>query len=384
VALRFVQIGDAHLGAALAGLPTAVADELREAARQALRDAFAKARELQVDLVLMPGDLFEINGVDPAAQVRFIYAQAERLEPTPVVIAPGNHDPYGPETPYAAINPPPNVVLFTAPELALVETRAGMVAGRAYVAGRRADEVDWAALAQPPAGCVLVLHASVLRAQDGRKHTETIVPVSPEALAQSGFAYSALGHYHDYREFARGPAGGPSYAAYAGCPQGLGWDEPGAKGYLIGELGDDGARLEFVTAASHVFQRKELTLPPEYAEDAPRRLETAIAALKGDLDSGDLLDLRVRGRWPELRRDELEAVAKDLAKRVWHMRAMDWGEVDFTPPLVERGKSEAVNRFLDNCDERTGEGGADGAAWELARYMGHRLLSGRALPDEVA
>jgi len=384
VALRFLQIGDTHLGAALAGLPTAIADELREAARQAVRDAFAKAQELAVDLVLMPGDLFESNCVDPAAEVRFIFAQAERLDPTPVVIAPGNHDPYGPETPYAAINPPPNVVLFTAPELTLAETRAGMVAGRAYVAGRRADEVDWAALAQPPAACVLVLHASVLRAQDGRKHTETIVPVSPEALAQSGFAYTALGHYHDHREFAHGPSGGPAYAAYAGCPQGLGWDEPGPKGYLIGELGDDGARLTFVPAASHVFQRKELALPPEYAEDASRRIEMAVAALKDELDSHDLLDLRVRGRWPELRRDELEAVAKGLAKRVWHMRAMDWSEVDFTPPLVARGQSAAVDRFLDYCDGRIAEGGTDAGAWELARYLGHRLLSGRGLPDEVA
>jgi DNA repair protein SbcD/Mre11 len=390
MALRFLQIGDTHLGAPLAGLPGNIADGLRQSVREALREAFRDAAALPVDIVLMPGDLFEQDGLDPAGQLRFVYELAAGIAPVPVVIAPGNHDTYGPQSPYASEPAPANVVLFTTPHFTALETRAGSVVGRATQAGESAGAVDWSKLpTPPPAPGLLMLHASVLHAEDGRRHEQAIAPVSQRALDQCGYAYIALGHFHTHKEFQRGSAkgrtaAGTAFAAYAGCPQGQGWDEPGPKGYLIGQLAGDGAVLEFKPSAQHVIARRKLALPPEYANDALQQLERSLLSLADELDHAEMLELTLTGRWPQLWRPELETLAQKALRSAWHARPVEYSSVQFTPPLIGAGESDVLDQFLRHCDEAIGQGGADEEAWRLARYLGHRLLSGQGLPPEVA
>jgi DNA repair exonuclease SbcCD nuclease subunit len=383
MSLRFLQLSDIHLGARLGGIPEETAQHLREASREAVRSAFSAAHEQAVDVVLLPGDLFESSGVDPAGQLRFVYEQAAALAPVPVILAPGNHDEYGPESPYASEEPPENVSLFTTGQLSVRDTRIGTVVGRAVQAGEGSGALDWSTLPVPPlAPSLLILHASVLHGEDTRRHSRTIVPTTAEALQETGYAYVALGHYHDFHEWKR-PTG-LAYAAYAGCPQGLGWDEPGPKGYLIGELTKGGAQLGFVPAARHVWQRRKLSLPPDHVPDAEERLAAAFSSLRAELEPTDLLALEVRGRWPQTDEDGLRAHVEELVRAAWHVRPVDWSRVEFMPNLVSPGESEALDRFLARCDSAIAEAEDDTGAWELARYLGHRLLSGQPLPEEIA
>lgn len=390
MALRFLQIGDTHLGAPLTGMPGEIADGLRQSVREALREAFRTATALPVDIVLMPGDLFEQDGLDPAGQLRFVYELAAGIAPVPVAIAPGNHDSYGPNSVYASEPVPANVALFTSPHFCALETKAGAVVGRAAQAGESAGAVDWSKIpTPPPAPGLMILHASVLHAEDGRRHEQAIAPVSQKALEQCGYAYIALGHFHTYKEFHRGAAKGRStagtaFAAYAGCPQGQGWDEPGPKGYIIGQLASDGAELEFKSSAQHVIERRRLALPPEYADDALQQLERSLLSFADELDHTELLELSLAGRWPQLWRPELEALAAKALRSAWHARPVEYSSVQFTPPLVSRSKSVVLDEFLRHCDEAIGQGGGEEEAWRLARYLGHRLLSGQGLPAEVA
>jgi DNA repair exonuclease SbcCD nuclease subunit len=387
--LRFLQLGDLHLGAKLGGLPQQVADELREAVRETARGAFAAAREQGLDLVLLPGDLFESDGIDPAAQLRFVYQLAEEISPIPVVIAPGNHDPFGPDSPYLSEQHPDNVFLFTSAAFQTLTTPAGAVTGRAYQAGEGYNRLDFSQLpTPPPEPRLLLLHASLLSAGDDRRHATMIAPLTEEALLGSGYAYTALGHFHNQREFRRG--GDYAFAAYSGCPQGQGWDEPGAKGYIIGELHPGGAKLEFIPAAKHTFSRRELKLPALLAADPAALLKTLGTELRAALDPHIAVDLRVSGRWPAALREQLERNIADALAAAWHARSADYSRVEFHPELAEPGKSEVLDEFLSACAEGIEAAAADSAgadelaAWELAQHLGHRLLSGQGLPDEVA
>lgn len=389
MALRFLQIGDTHLGASLSGLPPNVAEGVREALRQVLREAFAAAAQLPVDIVLMPGDLFEQDGLDPAGQLRYVYELAQSIAPVPVVIAPGNHDAIAPHSPYLSEPAPGNVAVFKDAAFSIVDTRAGRIVGRAAQAGEGTSAVDWSKLPlPPPAPGILLLHASVLHAEDGRRHEQMIAPVSTKVLGQIGYSYVALGHYHSYKPFYLHSGGQNSgelaSAAYAGCPQGQGWDEPGPKGYLTGELLAGGARLEFIPAAPHVIHRRRLNLPPEYANDALQQLEQSLHALCLELGTGDMLDLSLRGRWPLVWRPELEQYVSKALREVWHAKPVEFSRVDFTPALVSPGDSPVLDEFLSRCDEAISSGSGDEEAWRLARYLGHRLLSGQGLPGEVA
>jgi DNA repair exonuclease SbcCD nuclease subunit len=142
MALKFLQLGDTHLGAALTSLPEEIAEQLRTAVRAIVAEAFATAGRENAGLVLLPGDLFEQDGRDPQAQLRYVYEQAETVAPVPVVIAPGNHDAYHPASPYATIPAPGNVVLFTSSELTMVRTATARVVGRA-VHAERTNALQW-------------------------------------------------------------------------------------------------------------------------------------------------------------------------------------------------------------------------------------------------
>jgi DNA repair exonuclease SbcCD nuclease subunit len=390
MSLRFLQIGDTHLGATLTGFPPEIADALRAAVREVLREAFARVGAESIDIVLLPGDLFEQGGANPEAELRFIYELAAHAAPVPVVIAPGNHDAYSPDSAYARVSAPENTAVFKSGAFSVLDTRAGLITGRAAQAGEGTNAIDWSQL-PPPASelSLLVLHASVLHAEDGRRHDQVVAPVSLDSLRRTGYSYIALGHFHGMKQFGRdtrssASGGDPAVAAYAGCPQGLGWDEPGLKGYLLGELESGGAKLEFVAAARHVIQRQRVVLPPEYAADAFERLDDALDKLLAGLDASDLLDLSASGRWPETWRQELERQLMKLADHVLYARPIQLSALEFTPPLVGVGASPVLDEFLSHCDGQISAGGTDMEAWQLARYLGHRLLSGYGLPQEVA
>lgn len=381
--LKFIQISDTHLGAKLSGLPDGIADKLRQASRDVLSQAFAEVQARGLDIVLMPGDLFETSGIDPAGQLRFVYQLAEGVSPVPVVIAPGNHDPYGDSSPYVSESAPGNVVLFKQPGFATLSTPVGQVTGRAYQEGEGYQSLDWAALpSPPPEPRLLLLHASLLHSADGRYHSRTIVPATQEALQNSGYAYTALGHYHNFHEYTHRSA--LAFAAYGGCPQGLGWDEPGSKGYLIGRLEAGGAELEFVAAARHTFSHHAINLPPEYSGDSAERTAGMLKSAASSASEAGLLSLALSGRWAASQRDELEELLAQVAGSVMHMRQPDLSGVTFAPELVAPGESELLDAFLQLCQEGAGAGGGDQQAWELARYLGHRLLSGQGLPEELA
>ncbi|MBN2081960.1 DNA repair exonuclease [bacterium] len=389
MAIRFLQIGDTHLGAALSALPPEIAETLRRSARDVFAEALQRAGRDKLDLVLLPGDLFEQDGQDPAAQLRFIYEQAAALAPTHVVITPGNHDPVFPGSPYLTEAVPANVTLFVSGELLVHHTPLGPVVGRAVQTGEGAASLNWI---QPPVGdrsqpTLMVLHASVLGTGDGRLGRNTVVPTAVKTLQQSGYSYIALGHYHRHQAWSHTQSE-LAQAAYAGCPQGQGWDEPGPRGYLLGELEPDGARLNFVPAARHVWYRQAVELPPDYADDAEARLLAVVQEIYDKVGKDDLLELAVRGRWPAGRRSELVELVGRIGERAWFTRPVDWSQTEFFDPLVGAGDSEAVDNFLARCEQglaKVPEGDADEQrAWLLARYLGLRLLSGQGLPEEVA
>lgn len=386
MALRFLQLSDLHLGRQLSGLPDDTAAGLREAVREVVRSAFATVREQGVELVLMPGDLYEQDGEDPAAQLRFIYQQAAQVAPVPVVIAPGNHDAYSPDSPYATEQRPENVALFTSPHFTAIETRAGTVVGRAYQAGEASGALEWTSVPQPPPEPgLLVLHASLLHAGDNRHHQRAIVPTALDNLLKSGYAYAALGHYHNFQPFQRQGATRAA-AAYAGCPQGLGWDEPGGKGYLLGTLEPDGAELKFVRAARHEWKQRRLQLPPEYMDDRYERLDAALAELRDGIEPVDLLELKVSGAWPDAERSGLTKRLEELLGFAWHSRALDLSAVSLVPELAPADSSDVLADFLARCEAgvSASEDETEAQAWQLARRLGHRLLSGLELPGEVA
>ena len=108
---KIVHAADFHLDSAFGGLPVEKARERRRESRDLLRRLADLARQEEAEVLLLSGDLFDGERVFPETLERM----GEVLDELniPVFIAPGNHDPYTPISPYALRRWPENVHIFS-------------------------------------------------------------------------------------------------------------------------------------------------------------------------------------------------------------------------------------------------------------------------------
>ena len=226
--MKLLHASDFHLDSPLSGLPPEKSAQRRRELRELPARLAALAKEEGVDLVLLPGDLFDGTRVYPET-IRALARALGEME-VPVFIAPGNHDFYHDKSPYA-VNPwPDNVHIFTQPDLQAVELPRinCTVYGCAFAAPHREDD-PLAGFAAPDDG---KLHLLCVHGEVGP--AGSYAPIAPKSLEHSGVAYAALGHVHA----AGSGKAGKTLWAYPGCPEGRGFDELGPKGALIVTFGE--------------------------------------------------------------------------------------------------------------------------------------------------
>ena len=261
--MKLLHAADFHLDSPFRRLGTRQAAQRRRELRELPARLAALARDEQVDLVLLPGDLFNSERVYPET----IQALTEALAdiPAPVFISPGNHDCYHPASPYDMALWPENVHIFTSASVTGVSLPSlnCVVHGCAFTAGRREDD-PLSGFSAPRDGRIhlLCLHGEV--SQQGGVYA----PIAPHSLAGAGVQYAALGHIHTRTEL---QWAGPVAWAYPGCPEGRGFDECGEKGALIVSLdcGQVQARFRPLCHRRYSIRRTELSRFPQALELCP-------------------------------------------------------------------------------------------------------------------
>jgi hypothetical protein len=393
MAWRFAQISDAHIGSRLANLEPWLANTLRVATREAVAGCFMQAAERGCQAVLIPGDLFDLRGLDPEGCLAFIYQHAARYDKVRFILAPGNADAYGPGSPLSAVSPPENVTVFTSQEWQSVEVGGVLVTGRAIQIGEGMPVLDLGTLPVPEVGqpSVLLLHASLEGAEDGRptydkvgsgKGRLSVCPITNAELQRTGYTYAAMGHLHSPVQIKRG---GSVIAAYSGTPQCLDWDETGPGGYYFGELKEDGAQLAYEPSARHFWKRRAIELPPPYAESYRQKLDEALAGLVDGLEQGDILQLEARGELHEDSRNELSQALAYASKQVLFCAEPELTAIQYfsgVNPLALPPESLLAG-YLSRCAAEAAQSKMDPAIYTLARRIGWLLFTGRGLPAEI-
>ena len=314
--LRMLHAADFHLDSPFAGLTPEQAQRRRGEQRELLEDLAALARTEQVQLVLLPGDLLDGDRFYP--ETAQALTRALGSIPCPVLLAPGNHDFFSPQSVYAALTWPENVRVFSSGELErfdLPELQCA-VWGRAFTAPRE-DVAPLRGFSAPRDG---VLHLGCLHG-DAMGGTD-YAPISPEDMAGSGLTYLALGHIHQYSGLQR--AGG-TYWAYPGCPQGRGFDETGEKGVLLVDVDEGSVNARFVplarrryeilsvdlTGAESALGAIEAALPPDTRDHIYRILLTG----EGETPDLSALERALSGRFYGLTLRDRTRLPRDLWRR---------------------------------------------------------------------
>jgi len=322
--LKILHSADWHLDAPFVGFTQEQRELLRQEQQMLPDKIVSLAQREGCDLILLAGDLFDGQ---PSAQTVEKVRRALGGCGIRVLIAPGNHDFYGPDSVWQKEHWPDNVYIFKgglkAISLPDLDCR---VYGAAFQDMDCHSLLDGFQAQGDEPYKIAVLHG------DPTQKNSPYNPVTTAQVKGSGLTYLALGHIHTAGAFRTGE----TICAWPGCPMGRGWDETGDKGVCIVTL-DQQPDIRAVRLDTVRF----LSLQVDIGEDAAAAVEAAlpgagsrdfyrvdltgcgkvdIKALKQKFPNFPNLELRDQTEppfeiWPEENTDTLEGVYFGMLRR---------------------------------------------------------------------
>jgi hypothetical protein len=310
--MRLIHTADLHLDAcyAASGLPAPVGNRLRQSAREVFHRIVLRAGDWPADALLIAGDLFESDRVTRDT-VNFAISEFQAIAHVPVFIAPGKHDPFSGESPYATENWPRNVTVFRAPNWTRVAIRGGrlIVHGLGYNGeGVPRNPYRNFELEQLDGDGLHVAISYGWEKHPGRK---------ADAKVFDRLAYIALGGMRT--------AGDPDEtispkAYYSGAPQALGFGDDAGHQFLEIEVLAGEAHVRRVPSSRVSFVALELDCAGlRSVDDVARAARTRLASEALPV----LLRLTLTGTCAPAIRGNLRAVQDALTGELHHVQVID-------------------------------------------------------------
>lgn len=223
--IKIFHTGDFHLDSPFSACDVKQSDIRRAELRNSFSASLMKAKADGCDLVLIAGDLFDCGYVT-AETVKMTFIAIEKCA-LPVVVTPGNHDPFERNGIYDRLEKPENLFVFSSNELSRLDfNEIGVsVHGYAFTSDRldvspvTPEKIDL----HPTNANVLLAHGDIY------SPISKYAPISPSVIEASGFDYVALGHIHKAEVPTRM---GRALVSYCGFPEGRGFDELGFGGAI--------------------------------------------------------------------------------------------------------------------------------------------------------
>ncbi len=236
--MRFIHAADIHLDSPLTGLSAyqdAPADMLRGATRDAFSNLINEAIDLQVDFMVLAGDLYDGGWKDHNTGIYFC-REMGRLKKAgiPVFAVFGNHDAESEMT--KKLQLPDNVVLFDSRKAhtATIDHLKVALHGRSF---REAATTENLARSYPDPRPDM-FNIGVLHTALGVHGTHAnYAPCSIDELYAKGYQYWALGHVHDFQVW-----NGACTVVFPGNLQGRHIRESGARGAVLVTANETGVQ----------------------------------------------------------------------------------------------------------------------------------------------
>jgi DNA repair exonuclease SbcCD nuclease subunit len=302
----------------------------RQAIRDALRAAFTLAVAERVDAVTIAGDLYEHERAsDDTGQ--FLADLAASIAPIPVLLAPGNHDWYGPSSLYARTTWPANVHVFTTARLTPYPLADGFTLwGAAHTSPANTPGFLDGFTVDGDGIHIGVFHGAE-RAALPREGVEKLphAPFHASQIRTAGLHHALVGHLHTPED--------ADHFTYPGNPEPLTFGETGPRAAVLITVDEDGHVTRDrrtvsqtavhditvdITGLTHTEQVRTAVADATAGAtgvvritvtgEVDPRLDVAPDRWKPDLPGMSALVLRVEGLRPAL---DLDAIATEQTVR---------------------------------------------------------------------
>ena len=374
--VKILHMADLHLDSPFSLKNAETAQAMRRMLRGTFTSAVLYARTAKIDLVLMPGDIFD-TGFAARETLALLCSEFEKNPDIRFIISPGNHDPYKPDSPWAKTEFPKNVYIFRSSSLSKIsfDDLNCDVYGWAFTD----DTMSVDPLAVKPRLDfdrinVLCAHCELDGPVGGR-----YCSISKNELESSGFDFAALGHIHKGTDGAKRLRN--TYYAYSGCLEGRSFDECGQKSALIAELDKrDGHLYADFRTRSFTQRRFEVTdVDCSGCEDSVALADRINAAIRAaSVGNEACVRAVLRGSVPP----SLVVNEQALSPRIYGVRYIEIE--DRTEPTLDMDRYESEPGIRGAFCRAMAPYLSDGTEEErriaaLALKIGLEALSGRSL-----
>lgn len=277
--IKMLHAADLHLDSPFDGLPEAKAAQRRIEQRELLGRIADLARDNQVDLVLLAGDLLDSDSAYGETAEELVRTLA--AIPAEVIISPGNHDYYSNRSPYNRLHFTSNVHIFTKNEIECIEMPelCTRVYGAAFTDKYSEGLLNGFSVEKKPNTVdIMCIHGEVGKASQYN-------PISEDEIAASNLDYIALGHIHQGSGLKKA---GNTWYSWPGCPEGRGFDELGEKCVSLVAIIDGVCRIMPASVSSRKYEMLSVSLNDE---DALKAIEDALP----DETKNDIYRIILRG-----------------------------------------------------------------------------------------
>lgn len=342
----FIHTGDFHLGRPFSFQQQGnyYGKSRRKELWVAFDQVIAEAKEKEIELIVVAGDLFDSLTVLTMDIKRVAQAFAS-LKHTWVVMVTGNHDYYGEESPYSKVTWPENVYVFKEDQFrsVYIQDLNTEIYGYSWLKNtyREFPQASFDRLSlNTDRYNMLLMHGDVASQSD-------YLPIDLRILESKAFNAVCLGHIHK-------PGITASGIAYCGSPIPLHFGETGNHGFFSATVEKDPTtgtyqtNNYFKTIDSRRFESLEIELTPEdsYADI----LEKALTVDSKEDRMCHFYRLKFFGFIdPEI---HMDLILDDLEEDFYYLET-DSSELELDIDLDQlrfENKGNAIGRFLDSLE----------------------------------
>ncbi len=267
--MKIIHTGDLHLKKLYKGkLPLEVSNKLLEDAWRALFEVFEFSNEVEADIILIAGDLFEKEYFNLRDLNRFL--DLVRNVKVKIFIAFGNHDYLSEDNLFLKVDLPENLYIFKNDldyfELSELKTRIYGISYDSYAFNRNFGDLDL----DEEFINIGLFHSDL--------KDERYLPLSKDFLQK--FNYVALGHIHK-----RGKVYDNTY--YSGSLIPLSFKDEGKRGIIY--LDDEKKSFEFKNFSKREFINLEINLNKEMT------FTDILGSIQENIYQDNLYRIRLRG-----------------------------------------------------------------------------------------
>ncbi|MBI5208257.1 MAG: DNA repair exonuclease [Candidatus Firestonebacteria bacterium] len=239
--IKILHTADWHFDSKFSGILSPVIRRERQLEqRKTFKYTINLAIQENVDLFLIAGDLFEQNSFT-IETINFIISALKELK-CPILITPGNHDPYINESPYKLFDWGPNVFIYSENSFIPFKYKNTEIYGIANTIYK--DETYCLRdLNIPPENDlkrIVMFHGTYIDFIPFISNNDVCFPFSQEDIKKLHVQYIALGHFHEQRGLNIPDI--PAY--YSGTPEGINSKERGDRFAILAEISLSNCKVE--------------------------------------------------------------------------------------------------------------------------------------------